>query len=186
MAPAEVQGLLALEIQAEGWRPRVDAEVRQLIRPMSIDNPLWGAPKIHGELLLLGCKVSQTTVAKYMVKRRSNPSGQTWKTFLKNHRDGIASIDIIIVPTNSLQASLLSRHSEPCKTQIIHCAVTIVPTAAWVARQITEAYPWDNAPEYLIRDTDPVFNAFLQRKLRLIGIRNRPTTPHSPWQNGHS
>jgi len=170
----------------KGGRPKMDRELRDLIRRISSENPLWGAPRIHGELHLLGYKVSQTTVAKYMVKRRGNPGGQTWKTFLENHRSGIASMDFIIVPTirfKLLYCLVILSHA---RRKIIHCAVTTVPTAAWVARQIADAFPWEEAPDYLIRDNDPVFNALVQRKLRLIGIRDRPTAPYSPWQNGHS
>ncbi len=170
----------------KGGRRKIDRDLRNLISRMSKENPLWGAPRIHGELLLLGYKVSQSTVAKYMVKRRGNPGGQSWKTFLENHRDGIASMDFIIVPTirfKLLYCLVILGHA---RRKIIHYAVTTVPTAAWVSRQIGEAFPWDEVPEYLIRDNDPVFNTLVQKKLRLFGIRDQPTTPHSPWQNGHS
>ncbi len=170
----------------KGGRPKVESELRNLIHQISKENPLWGAPRIHGELLLLGYKVSQATVAKYMVKRRGSPGGQSWKTFLENHRDGIASMDFIIVPTikfKLLYCLVILGHA---RRKIIHYAVTTVPTATWVARQISETFPWNEAPGYLIRDNDPVFNSMVQRKLRLFGIRDRPTTPHSPWQNGHS
>lgn len=157
-----------------------------MIRRISQENPLWGAPRIHGELLLLGCKVSQSTVAKYMVKHPYRSGGQTWKTFFENHRDGIASMDFIIVPTigfKLLYCLVILNHA---RRRVIHYAVTKVPTATWVARQLVEAFPWDEAPSYLIRDNDPVFNGLVQRRLRLIGIRDRPITPRSPWQNGHS
>ena len=168
-----------------GGRPKIDPELRALIRRISRENPLWGAPRIHGELLLLGYKLSQTTVAKYMVKRRGNPGGQTWRTFLENNRDGLASMDFIIVPTigfKLLYCLVILNHA---RRRIIHCAVTKAPTAAWVARQLTEAFPWDEAPSYLIRDNDPVFNRMVRRKLRLVGIRDRPITPYSPWQNAY-
>ena len=170
----------------KGGRPKVDREMRDLIRRMSKENPLWGAPRIHGELLLLGYKVSQTTVAKYMVKRLGNPGGQSWRTFLENHRDGIASMDFIIVPTIRFKLLYCLVILDHARRKIIHYAVTAVPTASWVARQIAEAFPWDQAPDYLIRDNDPVFSSMVQRKLRHIGIRDRPTAPHSPWQNGYS
>lgn len=170
----------------KGGRPKIDAELRDLIRRISKENPLWGAPRIHGELLLLGYEVSQTTVAKYMVKRQPNGGGQTWKTFLEIHKGGIASMDFVIVPTihfKLLYCLVIINHA---RRKIIHFAVTTVPTAAWVSRQLTEAFPWDDAPEYLIRDNDPVFNGLVRRRLRSIGIRDRPTAPHSPWQNGYS
>jgi transposase InsO family protein len=170
----------------KGGRPKIDQELRNLIKQMGSENPLWGAPRLHGELLLLGYSVSQSTVARYMVKRRGNPGGQSWKAFLENHRDGIASMDFIIVPTihfKLLYCLVILSHA---RRKIIHYAVTTVPTAAWVARQLADAFPWDEAPDYLIRDNDPVFNTLVQQKLRLVGIRDRPTTPYSPWQNGHS
>jgi len=170
----------------KGGRPKIDPELRALIRRISTENPLWGAPRVHGELLLLGCKVSQSTVAKYMVKHPYRSGGQTWKTFLENHRDGIASMDFIIVPTigfKLLYCLVILNHA---RRKIVHYAVTQVPTAEWVARQLAEAFPWDEAPSYLIRDNDPVFNGLVRRKLRLIGIRDRPIASYSPWQNAYS
>ena len=169
-----------------GGRPKIDPELRSLIRRISRENRLWGAPRIHGELLMLGCIVSQSTVAKYMVKHPYRSGGQTWKTFLENHRDGIASMDFIIVPTigfKLLYCLVILNHA---RRKIIHYAVTQVPTAPWVARQLAEAFPWDEVPSCLIRDNDPVFNGLVRRKLRLIGIRDRPIAPYSPWQNAYS
>jgi len=167
-------------------RPKIDAELRDLIRRVSRENPLWGAPRIHGELLLLGYSVSQTTVAKYMVKYLTRGGGQTWKTFLENNKQGIASMDFVIVPTiqfKLLYCLVIINHA---RRKIIHFAVTTIPTAAWVVRQLVEAFPWNEAPEYLIRDNDPAFNGLVQRRLRSFGIRDRPTAPRSPWQNGYS
>jgi hypothetical protein len=123
-----------------GGRPQIDKEVRDLIRRMSFENPLWGAPHIHGELLKLGFDVAQSTVSKYMVPRRGRPS-QTWKTFLRNHADGIASIDLFVVPTiafEQLFAFLILGHG---RRQLLWFAVTRHPTVEWLARQITEAFP---------------------------------------------
>jgi hypothetical protein len=125
-----------------GGRPRIGKEVRDLIRRMSFENPLWGAPKIHGELLKLGIDVAQSTVSIYMVPRRDRPL-QTWKTFLRNHVEGIASIDLFVVPTIAFQqlfAFLVLGHR---RRQLLWFAVTRNPTAEWLARQITEAFPWD-------------------------------------------
>ena len=119
--------------RARGGRPRTAADIRQLIRDMSIANPLWGAPRIHGELLKLGIEVGQTTVAKYMAKRRRPPS-QGWTTFLYNHADGIASIDLFVVPTISfrlLYGLLILQHA---RRELLWLAVTAHPTAEWVAR----------------------------------------------------
>jgi hypothetical protein len=140
-----------------GGRPIVALEVRQLIREMSIANPLWGAPRIHGELLKLGIDIGQTSVAKYMVRRRGPPS-QGWKTFLHNHADGIAAMDLFVVPTISfrlLYGLLILGHG---RRQILWFGVTGHPTAEWIANQITEACGWEQAPRYLIRDRDGAYD----------------------------
>jgi hypothetical protein len=164
-------------------RPRIAREVRDLIRRMSFENPLWGATKIHGELLKLGIAVAQSTVSAYMVPRRDRPL-QTWKTFLRNQMEGIASIDLFVVPTITFQqlfAFLVLGHK---RRQLLWFAVTRNPTAEWLARQITEAFPWDAAPKYLIRDNDRAFGAVFKARVRAMGIRDRPTSFRSPWQNG--
>ena len=165
-------------------RPRLPKEIRDLIREVSLANPLWGAPRIHGELLKLGIDVAQSTVAKYMVRGRRPPS-QSWKTFLRNHAEGIASVDFFVVPTASLKllfGLLVLRHE---RRQLVHVAITSSPTADWVARQITEAFPWDTAPAHLIRDRDAAYGEVFRRRLKSMGIRDRPTAARSPWQNGH-
>jgi len=171
--------------RSRGGRPRTPAEIRQLIREMSIANPLWGAPRIHGELLKLGIDVGQTTVAKYMAKR-SRPPSQGWRTFLRNHADGIASMDLFVVPTVSfrlLYGLLILRHD---RRQILGLGVTAHPTAEWIARQLTEACGWTAAPRYIIRDRDAVYGDIFIRRLRAMGIRDRPTAARSPWQNGYA
>jgi transposase InsO family protein len=168
-----------------GGRPVVLLETRQLIREMSIANPLWGAPRIHGELLKLGFDIGQTSVAKYMVRRRGAPS-QGWKTFLHNHADGIAAMDLFVVPTISfrlLYGLLIMGHG---RRHILWFGVTAHPTAEWIANQITEACGWEQAPCYLIRDRDGAYGEILIRRLRSMGIRDRPTSPRSPWQNGYA
>jgi transposase InsO family protein len=166
-------------------RPIVPLAVRKLIREMSIANPLWGAPRIHGELLKLGIDVGQTSVAKYMVKRRGPPS-QGWKTFLHNHADGIAAMDLFVVPTISfrlLYGLLIMGHG---RRQILWFGVTAHPTAEWIANQVTEACGWEQVPRYLIRDRDGAYGEVFIRRLRSMGIRDRPTSPRSPWQNGYA
>jgi hypothetical protein len=146
------------KFRSAGGRPQIGKEVRDLIRRMSFENPLWGAPKIHGELLKLGIEVAQSTVSIYMLPRRDRPL-QTWKTFLCNHMEGIASIDLFVVPTiafEQLFAFLVLGHR---RRQLLWIAVTRNPTAEWLARQITEAFPWDSAPKYLVRDNDRAFGA---------------------------
>jgi len=168
-----------------GGRPRTPHEIRQLIRDMSIANSLWGAPRIHGELLKLGIDVGQTTVAKYMAKHRRPPT-QGWKTFLHNHADGIASMDLFVVPTISfrlLYGLLILQHG---RRQILWLGVTAHPTAEWIARQFTEAYGWTAAPQYIVRDRDAVYGDIFIRRLRAMGIRDRPTAARSPWQNAYA
>jgi transposase InsO family protein len=166
-----------------GGRPQIETEPRVLIRRMSIENPLWGAPRIHGELLKLGFEVAQSSVAKYMVKRRGPPS-QGWRTFLHNHAPDIAAMDLFVVPTigfDLLYAFVIVRLG---RRDLVWINVTAYPTADWVARQITEAFPWNEAPRYMIRDRDRIYGAVVTRRLRAMGIRDKPIAPASPWQNG--
>src|SRR5260370_29116335 len=150
---------------------------------MLIENPLWGATRIHGELLKLGFEIAQSSVAKYMVKRRGPPS-QGWRTFLRNHAPDIAAMDLFVVPTvgfDLLYAFIIVRLG---RRELVWTNVTGNPMAEWVARQITEAFPWDEAPHYLIRDRDRIYASVVTRRLRAMGIRDKPTAPASPWQNG--
>jgi transposase InsO family protein len=166
-----------------GGRPQIDAELRALIRLMSTENSSWGAPRIHGELLKLGFEVAQSSVAKYMVKRRGPPS-QGWRAFLRNHAQDTAAMDLFVVPTigfDLLYAYIIVRLH---RRELVWISVTTNPTAEWVARQVTEAFPWNDAPRYMIRDRDPIYGAVLTRRLRAMGIRDKPTAPASPWQNG--
>ena len=166
-------------------RPTVPLEIRRLIREMSTANPLWGAPRIHGELLKLGIDIGQTSVAKYMARRRAPPS-QGWKTFLCNHADGIAAMDIFVVPTISfrlLYGLLIVGHG---RRQILWFGVTAHPTAEWIANQLTQACGWEQIPRYLIRDRDGAYGEIFIRRVRSIGIRDRPTSPRSPWQNAYA
>jgi transposase InsO family protein len=167
-----------------GGRPKVDLELRDLIREMCRDNPLWGAPRIHGELLKLGFEVAQSTVSKYMLRRRSPPS-QGWKIFLHNHADGIASADFLVVPTLTFQSLFAFVILGLGRRRLLWIGVTANPTAEWLARQVTEAFPWDSAPTFLIRDNDGAYGRVFTRRLRAMGIRDRPIAPRSPWQNGH-
>src|SRR5271163_1754411 len=166
-----------------GGRPPIETELRALIRRMSIENPLWGAPRIHGELLKLGFAVAQSSVAKYMVKRRRPPS-QGWRTFLRNHAPDIAAMDLFVVPTigfDLLYALVIVRLD---RRDLIWINVTANPTAEWVARQIIEAFPWNEVPRHLIRDRDQIYGTIVARRLRAMGIRDKPIAPASPWQNG--
>jgi transposase InsO family protein len=167
-----------------GGRPPIETDLRELIRRMSMENPLWGAPRIHGELLKLGFEVAQSTVAKYMVKRHGPPS-QGWRTFLRNHAPDVAAIDMFVVPTigfKLLYGIVIMRLD---RRRLVWINVTANPTADWIARQITEAFPWDQAPRYLLRDRDRSYGTVVRRRLQALGIRYHPTAPRSPWQNGH-
>jgi transposase InsO family protein len=166
-----------------GGRPQIDTELRALIRQMSIENPLWGVPRIHGELLKLGIDVGQSSVAKYMVKRSGLPS-QGWRTFLRNHAPDIAAMDLFVVPTIGFEVLYAFVIIRLDRRDLVWVNVTTNPTAEWVARQLTEAFPWDGPPRYLIRDRDRIYGSIVTRRLRAMGIRDKPTAPGSPWQNG--
>lgn len=166
-----------------GGRPQIEADLRALIRRISIENPLWGAPRIHGELLKLGFEIAQSSVAKYMVKRRGPPS-QRWRTFLCNHSPDIAAMDLFVVPTIGLSLLYAFVIIRLDRRDLVWINVTTNPTAEWIARQITEAFPWNEAPRYLIRDRDRVYGTVVTRRLRAIGIRDKPIAQASPWQNG--
>src|SRR5580704_3327493 len=169
-----------LKSLGRGGRPQIETELRALIRRMSIENPLWGAPRIHGELLKLGLAVAQSSVAKYMVKRRGPPS-QGWCTFLHNHAPDIAAMDLFVVPTigfKLLYAFVIVRLN---RRYVVWINVTTNPSAEWIARQITEAFPWNEAPRYMIRDRDRIYGAVVTRRLRAMGIRDKPIAPASPW-----
>jgi hypothetical protein len=166
-------------------RPKVPLEIRQLTRSMSLANPFWGAPRIHGELLKLGIDVGQTSVAKYMAQGRRG-SSQGWRTFLFNHADGIASVDLFVVPTVSfrlLYGFLVLRHG---RRRLMWLGVTASPTAEWIAQQLTEACGWEVAPEYIGRDRDCVYGKAYVRRLRAMGIRDRPTALRSPGPNAYA
>ncbi len=166
-----------------GGRPPIEAKLRALIRQMSTENLLWGAPRIHGELLKLGFEVAQSSVAKYMVKRRGPPS-QGWRTFLRNHAPDVAAMDLFVVPTIGFKLLYVFVIVRLDRRDLVWINVTAHPTAEWVARQMTEAFPWDEAPRYMIRDRDCIYGAVVTRRLRAMGIRDKPIAPASPWQNG--
>jgi putative transposase len=164
-------------------RPSVPADVRAVIRTMSEANPLWGAPRLHGELLKLGIQVCQATVATYMIRRRQPPS-QTWRTFLANHISQIVAADFFVVPTATgrlLFVLVMLAHE---RRRIVHLGVTDHPTAAWTRQQLREAFPWDRAPRYVMRDRDHAFAGWAD-SARAIGIEEILTAPRSPWQNAY-
>jgi len=168
--------------RGRGGRLTINAELRALIRRMSRENKLWGAPRIQGELLKLGFSVAQSTVAKYMA-RSNDPSGQSWSTFLRNHAPQIAAMDLFMVPTISFVQLYVLVIIRISRRELVWINVTRYPTAEWVAQQITEAFPWNEAPRYLIRDRDGIYGAAVRRRLRAMGIRDKPIASGSPWQN---
>ena len=157
-------------------RPELPADIRDLVRTISRGNPLWGAPRIHGELLKLGIDIAQSTVAKYMSRRRHPPSAD-WRAFLRIHTAHIAAVDLFVIPTIGFKLlyGLVILRLE--RRRLVWINVTTHPTAEWIARQITEAFPWDEAPRYLIRDRDTCYGVAVTRRLRAMGIRDRPISP---------
>jgi transposase InsO family protein len=149
---------------------------------MSVENPLWGAPRIHGKLLKLGFALAQSTVVKYMIKP-GRPRDQDWRTFLLNHAPETAAMDLFVVPTIGFRLLYAFIIVGLDRRHLVWIDATTNPTADRVARQITEAFPWDEAPKYLIRDRDGVFGSVLIRRLRAMGIRDRPIAAASRWQN---
>ena len=167
-----------------GGRPRISPELIALIRRLSRENPLWGAPRIHGELLKLGFRLAQSTVSRYMLSRHGRPM-QDWKTFLSNNAEAIGAIDMLSVYTigfRRLYAVVVLGHG---RRAILHVEVTDHPTAEWLSQQIAEAFPWNRAPAFLVRDNDGAYGFAFRRKVRAMGIHDKAIRPHSPWQNGH-
>lgn len=163
-------------------RRKLPKDVRDLIRQMSWDNPLWGAPRIHGELLKLGIEVSQATVSKYMVRHRKPPS-QGWRTFLTNHAKDIVSVDFFTVPAAAFRVLYVFLALSNARRRIVHFNVTDSPTACWTGQQIVEAFPWNTAPKYLLRDRDGKYGDDFVRRVESLGIKQVLISTRSPWQN---
>jgi transposase InsO family protein len=165
-------------------RPPVSKEIRQLIRKMSRDNPLWGAPRIHGELLKLGIDIGETSVGKYIMRRRKPPS-QNWRTFLENHVKTMVSIDFFTVPTIRFQVLYVFLVLAHDRRRIVHFNVTAHPTAEWTAQQLREAFPFEQIPRYLLRDRDRIFGAEFREDVKAMGIKEVLSAPRSPWQRAY-
>ena len=165
-------------------RPAVPHDVRDLIRRMSKENPGWGAPRIHGELLKLGINIGETSVSKYLVRNRKPPS-QTWRTFLDNHLKSLVSVDFFTVPTIRFQVLYVFLVLAHERRRILHFAVTAHPTAEWTAQQLREAFPWDSAPRYLLRDRDRIFGHDFVEQVKAMGIKQVLSAPRSPWQRAY-
>jgi hypothetical protein len=163
-------------------RPPVDRDIRDLIRRMCRENPTWGAPRIQSELALLGHNVAESTVDKYMV-RLPKPPSQNWRTFLKNHVGQIAAADFFTVPTITfrvLYVFLILRHDRRC---VVHFNITTNPTAQWAAQQITEAFPYDRSPRFLLPDRDGIYGNCFRDRVKHMGIEEVLIAPRAPWQN---
>lgn len=163
-------------------RPPVDPEIIRLIRDISKANPFWGSPRIEGELKKIGILLAKSTIEKYMVKNRQPPS-PTWRAFIENHLKDLVSIDSFVVPTvknTVLYVFLVLAHD---RRRLVHFSVTEHPTAKWTAQQIAEAFPWDTAPKYLLRDRDGIYGSVFQKRVGNMGITEVKTAPRSPWQN---
>jgi len=165
-------------------RPGIDSEVKLLVQEMSPENPLWGAPRIHGELLKLGIQVSQATVSKFLIRGRKPPS-QTWRTFLNNHASDLISIDFLTVPTATFRVLYVLVILSHERRRILHFNVTESPTAAWTARQILEACGSDEHPKFLLRDRDGIYGKLVSRQVTALGMKEVITAPRSPWQNAY-
>ena len=164
-------------------RPRVDPEVRHLIRTMAQNG--WGAPRIHAELTKLGFIVSEVTVSRYLPRRPAEPDQvKRWVAFLRNHKDDIAAMDLFTVPTASLRLLYCFFVIEHGRRHIVHFNATFHPTSAWVMQQLREAFPYDTAPRYLIFDRDAIFSPAVVEYIRALGIEPIRTSFRSPWQNG--
>jgi hypothetical protein len=165
-------------------RPPIVREIRDLIRRMSVANPLWGAPKIVGELRKIGIDVAKSTVEKYMIRTRRPPS-PTWMTFLRNHMSEMKTIDFFVVPTVTFEILFVFLILAHDRRRVLHFNVTSNPTAEWTAQQIVEAFPWDDVPRYLLRDRDSIYGGHFRRRVTNPGIEEVVIARRSPWQNPH-
>ncbi len=165
-------------------RPTLAREVRHLIRRMCSENPSWGAPRIHGELLKLGINIAESSVSKYMVRCRKPPS-QTWRTFLENHLQQLVSIDFFTVPTIRFQVLYVFLVLAHDRRRIVHCNVTAHPTAEWTGQQLREAFPFDTSSRFLLRDRDAIYGGDFRREVTDMGIQEVLSTPRSPWQRAY-
>jgi len=171
--------------QGEPGRPVIHWEIRELIRQMSLANPLWGAPRIHGERLKLGIEVCQATVAKYMVRQR-RPSSQTWRTFLHNHAQQLVSTDFFVVPTVTFRALYVIIVLAHERRRVLHFNVTSHPNSEWAAQPRVEVLPWDRVPRDLLRDRDAIYGESFRARVRGMGIGEVLMAPQSPWQNPYA
>jgi transposase InsO family protein len=151
---------------------------------MAEANPLWGAPRIHGELLKLGINISERSVSRLMARKLKPPS-QTWRSFLANHLSEIVSIDFFTVPTVTFRVLFVLVVLVHDRRRVLHFRVTAHPTASWTAQQLVEAFPEDVSMGYLLRDRDRIYGEYFRRRVRGMGLKEILIAPRSPWQNGY-
>lgn len=168
--------------RTHGGRPRIDPEVRELIRDMWASNPTWGKLRIRAELAKIGIEVSDSTVLRYR-PRRSKPPSQTWRSFLENHLADIVAIDFFVVPTVTFRVLYVFLVMSHDRRRILHFNVTTSPSARWTAQQVVEAFPYESSPRFLLRDRDKIFGSTFVRRVESMGIEEVVTAPGSPWQN---
>ncbi len=164
-------------------RPPVDLDLKAMIIKMADSNSTWGAPKIHGELLKLGVVISERTVSGLLCRHKRKPPSQTWRTFIKNHMPDMVGVDFLVVPTIRFRLLFVFVILSHARRRVVHFNVTANPTAEWTAQQIIEAFPWDTAPRYLLRDRDNIYGGWLRQRVKNVGIEEVVTAYHSPWQN---
>ena len=167
---------------AIGGRPRLGHELRRLVRDRANANPLWGAPRIHGELMKLGLAVSERTISRLMFRGRRPPS-QTWRTFLQNRVGSLVAIDFFTVPTITDRLLFVLVVLAHDRRRILHVNVTPTPTSAWTRQQLREAFPWEVPPRFVLHDRDTIFDAAFGRAVSGLGLTAVRTAPRSPWQN---
>ena len=168
--------------QSQPGRPAIAKEVRALIRDMWRSNPTWGSPRIVGALQKFGSTIAKSTGEKYRPRPRK-PSSPTWKAFLNNHVKDIVACDFFTVPTATCRVLFVFIMLAHERRRIVHFTITQHPTAQWTAQQIVDAFPWDTAPRYLLRDRDAIYGAYLQQRVKTMGIEEVKTASRSPWQN---
>jgi putative transposase len=180
--PAFSRSLAALEPQQQAREAHLAKELRNLIQDMSRANPTWGAPRMVGELRKLSIHVAKSTVEKYRVHPRKPPS-PTWKAFLKNHVQALVSLDLFVAPTLTHKVLFVLVILAHERRRVVHVNVTEHPTVEWTAQQVVEAFPWDEARRYLLRDRDSIYGVSFRQRVRNMGIEETLIAPRSPWQN---
>ena len=169
----------------ERGRPSLDSEVKLLVLRLSAANRLWGAPRIHGELLKLGIEISERSVSGIICQHNHKPPSQTWKAFIQNHMMDMVAVDFLVIPTIRFKLLFVFVVLSHDRRRVVHFNVTSNPTAQWTAQQIVEAFPWSTAPKYLLRDRDKIFGSIFQRRVSSLGITEVLTAYRSPWQNAY-